>query len=671
MSDHDLNINVKTDLKVDEKAVEKKALGILRAFKKISKEGAKGGGEFDKSLKDIDKSLNDLEKMSRKAGERMQLSFSGASLLTSVLHGDLHGIGEQLLALISKVKILGSTIGKIPGIILTSGIAAILAQLKQYLDIIKDRIRDFAKQRIDGVAQSFDMAAKNADIFERTLNRANQRAKEGLEIAKARRTAEAEITKANIERERKTALAGAFTERETYEVNKRFDTEQRNAERKERRDSLATDEKAARLDAAKLEKQLAKERATLAKQQNIQRQLGKMQSGAMDDFTKDTYINRVKEEYGFSNFSADDLANMSDLDKRFSEAIRERNEKIKDLESQRDIIQESLKNFAVRAKQIDAEELAQDAEVSLRDEMERRNRKRAEIEKANREEDNRFDEEEERREHTRRESERGAGYKTLLQNAAEILKQREAEYNAARGNYFSFLREVENKTDNELSEEQRQRRDRLYSKYRQAQSRKRSAETAKADLEYNQIGVSMRDANEQADRAEAVRNARREEQRQRISTVMGGAADRGLAAENVRFHESTLAERRAEFSALGAELAGKYGKGFSISDLGSLDRERFNRARGRVWESEDNLRAARFEKDRADYTHMIEADKNFRDISTKSNRLTAMGLAGGGFSWGESMSKDTRKLVTLTERMLYALSNPKTGTAAGVAWSMR
>lgn len=625
----------------------------------------------DTGLKTVKKGLKESEEAAISAGDRMRLAFNKAKLATAAFYGDLQGIGEQLMGLLSKMKLLGGSIGKIPGLVILAGITALFSKVKEMIDVARERIRDLQNQRLDNLSSGFDLAAENAERFNRALERTNRTAKEGIELARARRSVENEIAKQGIDKNRRLALAGSYNEREEYETNRRFDAEQRAIERKDRRDALATEESAANLDAEKIRKQLENERKTLAKQIGLRGQLAKMQGEGMDQNTKDTYWNKVKQEYGFADISVEDMENMIELDKKFGQAITERNDKIKELEAQWGIIQESLKNFKARAAQIDAEESAEDAETALKAEMERRRRNRASIEQRNRKEDQAFDESESARAAQRRESERGAGYGTLYGNAEELLRRREEEFENARQKYEGVLSEIGGRSDDEITPELKAERDRRYEKYRQAQERKREAQAQKADLEFDRMGALRRDDWEQKDREEQLKNARREEMRQRVLTVFGDSANVRLANENVKFHEDVLEERQAEFDQLKAELAGKYGRGFSISDLGSLDRERFARARGRVWESEDSLRDARFEKDKADYTHMIEADRHFRDISMKgSNRLTAMGLAGGGFSWGDAMSKDTRKLVSLTEKMLSALNNPKE-KAVSMGWGLR
>ena len=662
---------------IDPVNVPKAASAIADLEKSLGKMSGLPLKYAQKQLDSLKKSVNDVAKAGKVAAAEMKGSFSGGELVSSVLSGDIKGIADQLFNLLGTVK-------KFPGFlkgigqmgvgqlaIIYAGIQGFQKVFDAWLERMKMGIRMNAEQSINGISDGMELAAKKMERFAFVTDLANGKLQKQIETEKTRRQAFEAIAAAQTDREEAEALTGATSASERNAIEQRFrgrrERAAEEAERAELSESRRADEANYDANAAKIE---ARKRS-IAEMQRVQAQLGALEARGMDAMSKgeSSYFARLKEQYGLSEFSADDVETMKELRKRVYESIVAANDSLQKEEADQEALADRIAQYAVQEKALAEKEVANAAARAKAKAEARRAEEAVLVEQKRRERDLRLEEERTRESAADAESERGMGLNRQMENAERRAKDRAGRFAEADKAYRDFMASLGDRAENEnrLTDKEKSRRDDLRAQRTKFLGEMLDTQREVADKKYEMENALRRVGEEKTDRDYAQREADIEAEQQARIRRGGTMAQFKVAQENVARREEELATRRAERDALRAELQKKYGPGATLASLGSEDRSRWDRAVNRVIETTNNLRSARSELDSMSIERQKAITGQMLQGTKQSNRLTAMGLAGDVSQWNRETARNTGRMVSLLERNL---GGGRSRRPEGGGWSL-
>ena len=139
------------------------------------------------------------------------------------------------------------------------------------------------------------------------------------------------------------------------------------------------------------------------------------------------------------------------------------------------------------------------------------------------------------------------------------------------------------------------------------------------------------------------------------------------AKSEVNYQQKLLDERKKKLDDFVAARKKENGGRFSIEAMTEQQRAEFGNLRADYRESRGNVRSAK-----GAYMDVLwegnQRAVDFRNGLKESNRLTSMGLAGGGtMKWGVDTASNTKEMVRLQRELNKRLAEERNGLATGSA----
>ena len=260
-----------------------------------------------------------------------------------------------------------------------------------------------------------------------------------------------------------------------------------------------------------------------------------------------------------------------------------------------------------------------------------------------------------------------SSYQERFAAAEARRKAREQEEDRIWREYNALFNKNKGKSERYWSEEDKVRRSELEQDIDRARGRTRAAEdeTYRLKRDGDSAGYGRRRDYEveRREEMEADRQMQRSWRTRRL-----GAAGRELDAKSeVNYQQKLLNERKKKLNDFIAARKKENGGRFSIEAMTEQQRAEFGNLRADYRESKGNVRSAK-----GAYMDVLwegnQRAVDFRNGLKESNRLTSMGLAGGGtMKWGVDTASNTKEMVRLQRELNKRLTDERNGLATGSA----
>lgn len=650
---------------------------LTESFAGLGSQGQAALGELHSTIVSTSRSLrNNIQAPIREIEGAATETFSGANAMSAILSGNFQSLGSQLMGLVKKTKLWEAATQGVGGAAKGVGAAFVFAMfgISQGMKAVGNMLasaRRGTENRLEGITRTpADQAEHRMMVL--NLKNENARRSEALRDAqiKNRRTArdaslDAELSR--LEAVKQTNLAG------NYSAGGRMAIENAHADAVEQigfqKEINALDDK---------EEDLTRSR------DDIKRSIERMQA-AQEGLSRDAVdMARAFDEVVRKGTLSDAWMGMLSMNgmtpKQFSEKVKEYAEKgldarkmiadhqntirvqIMDAEAEVEKIESELGTItSLRDANIASQYAAQKArarrDAEIRREAEIGNRDRdVEIEKYQRA----VAEEEEDRQYVR--ATEKADRATKLAMAQQRVKDREAENDKRWREYNTLMDANAGKDERDWDPEDLKKRSILEERAEHARQRLKSAQDELYRLERDGGSAEYgRQRDFDVERREEMEADRQQQRSWRTRRL--GAAGRELDAKSeVDYQQQLLDERKKKLDEFVAARKKENGGTFSIEAMTEQQRAEFGNLRADYRESKGNVRSAK-----GAYMDVLwegnQRAVDFRNGLKESNRLTAMGLAGGGsMKWGMDTANNTKELVRIGREVLKSYKDSKAGT---------
>ena len=351
---------------------------------------------------------------------------------------------------------------------------------------------------------------------------------------------------------------------------------------------------------------------------------------------------------------------INDYQEQLKKEINARESEIKAVNSELQGARAAQKSLAAKRGREDERRRARDLRIQHEIAMENHSRDR-EVDVWERGERDQDDE----RDYSRRSE--VASYQDRVAAAEARRKAREQEEDKIWKEYNALFNKNKGKSERYWSEEDKVRRSELEHDIDRARGRTRAAEEEtyrlKRDGGSAEYGRRRDYEVERREEMEADRQMQRSWRTRRL-----GAAGRELDAKSeVNYQQKLLDERKKKLDDFVAARKKENGGRFSIEAMTEQQRAEFGNLRADYRESRGNVRSAK-----GAYMDVLwegnQRAVDFRNGLKESNRLTSMGLAGGGtMKWGVDTASNTKEMVRLQRELNKRLTDERNGLATGSA----
>lgn len=664
---------------------------VNAAFDKLGSAGKTAVAGIQKQINSTSQSLqNNIRAPLREIEGTATETFSGANAMTAILHGNFQSLGSQLMDLLKKTKLWGSAVKGVGGSASVVGSAFAFAMFginkgisatQKLLAGLREKARAEEQMHWNNEFSSGGAAKQTMKIlgWKRDAD-ANRKTEMDAEVAKQRaiRDAKRDAEDARIDAEKQRALAGNFNAGSVADIERVF--EDTMADRGMDREQTAINDKMEDISRRKseLERDLGhlrharKEVNAEAKSAADALQRAIKNGEDLDSYGSNVWQNicdmvggRSQEEvmadaqkYIEQGQSVVEMIN--DYQEQLRKEINARESEIKAVNSELQGARAAQKSLAAKRGLEEERRKARDLRIQHEIEMEDHAKER-ETQMWERSERDQSEE----RDYSRRSE--VSSYQERVAAAEARRKDREKEEDKIWKEYNALFNKNKGKSERYWSEEDKVRRSELEQDMDRARGRTRAAEEEsyrlKRDGGSSEYGRRRDFEVERREEMEADRQQQRSWRTRRL-----GAAGRELDAKNeVNYQQKLLDERKKKLDDFVEARKKENGGRFSIEAMTEQQRAEFGNLRADYRESKGNVRSAK-----GAYMDVIWEGNHravdFRNGLKESNRLTSMGLAGGGtMKWGVDTASNTKEMVRLQRELNKRLAEERNGLATGSA----
>ena len=665
---------------------------VTVAFDKLGAAGKTAVAGIQQQINSTSQSLqNNIRAPIREIEGTTTETFSGANAMTAILHGNFQSLGSQLMGLLKKTKMWTGALGQggagaakmVGGAFAFAmyGINKGIAATQNLLAGLREKARAAEQRHWNNEFSSGESANMTMKIlgWKRDAD-ANRKTEVDAEVAKQRaiRDAQMDVDDARIEADKQRSLAGNFNAGSVADIERRY--EDTMADRGMDREQTAINDKMEDISRRKSElerdlghlRQARKDVNAEAKSAADALQRAIKNGEDLDSYGSNVWQNivdmvggRSQEEvmadaqkYIEQGQSVVELIN--NYQEQLKKEINARESEIKAVNSELQGARAAQKTLAAKRGLEDERRKARDMRIQHEIAMENHSRDR-EVdvwERGERDQD-------EERDYSRRSE--LSSYQERFAAAEARRKAREQEEDRIWREYNALFNKNKGKSERYWSEEDKVRRSELEQDIDRARGRTRAAEdeTYRLKRDGDSAGYGRRRDYEveRREEMEADRQMQRSWRTRRL-----GAAGRELDAKSeVNYQQKLLNERKKKLNDFIAARKKENGGRFSIEAMTEQQRAEFGNLRADYRESKGNVRSAK-----GAYMDVLwegnQRAVDFRNGLKESNRLTSMGLAGGGtMKWGVDTASNTKEMVRLQRELNKRLTDERNGLATGSA----
>lgn len=667
---------------------------VNAAFDKLGAAGKTAVAGIQQQINSTSQSLqNNIRAPLREIEGTATETFSGANAMTAILHGNFQSLGSQLMGLLKKTKMWtgalangGASAAKMVGgsfAFALFGINKGIEATMQLFNDIKENARREEQMHWDMRFSSGEAAKQTMKIlgWKRDAD-ANMKTEMDAEVSKLRtiRDAKRDAEDARINAEKQRALAGIFNTGAVSDIERRF--EDTMADRGMYRDQAAINDRLEDISRRKAELERDMKHLKDAKKSidGYSREASKALSDALKNGEdQDTWVaavgDRVTSLFGLIGRShAEVLADaqkyieqgksvdqlIRDYQEQLRKEINARESEIEAVSSELQGARAAQKSFAAKRGLEEERRKARDLRIQHEIAMENHSRDR-EVdvrERGKRDQD-------EERDYSRRSE--VSSYQERVAAAEARRKVREQEEDNLWKEYNKLLNRNKGKSERYWSEEDKVRRSELEQDIDRARGRTRAAEEESYRLKRDGGSAEYgRRRDFEVERREEMEADRQQQRSWRTRRL--GAAGRELDAKSeVEYQQKLLDERKKKLDDFVAARKKENGGKFSIEAMTEQQRAEFGNLRADYRESKGNVRSAK-----GAYMDVLwdgnQRAVDFRNGLKESNRLTAMGLAGGGaMKWGTDTANNTKETVRILRGIDKRLVDGRNGLSPASA----
>ena len=599
-------------------------------------------------------------------------------LATDLLQGNFAAVGTRILDLIQKTNTWQKAVAAVGKVKAGAAIAAISSAVAVAAAMVKRLLRELAKERdqlrenvIGGALQQANTARETWEYGNRARARVTKEkeAAEGEELAKF--VGVREMRKAALDENRMRSLAATDGEAQREKINRNADRAMSDLDYDIEREKLDVAEK--QFDRKIEDKENSRDR--LEKALKSYRAASSSNGNLLGELTKDQgywaeHIEQLKSIFGFEDVrdiekSTEAMAKLAEMQRRAAEELKELNVDIDALKKSRTETIGNQRNALEAARKTElAKRASEDADAGRANLNANATRARTLKERARQETE--ADEEAERKyeDSMRGFAERQKALKDLLQRRMDERAEKQKELDALLAKNAGLEERSWSVDDKRRRDELEEDMQRLNGAVRSLRGEMRDAERT-GDVENVQF---VRGRSEERREREEADLAAIRQWREKIG---GPLASEAVAREDVELRRRQLEEstqRRdavAEAARKRLVKAGRVAEGEEVDFedakynrmMTDEERAEYDNARADVRRDRGNLlsagsRAAGLMADRAERVAAIRDD-----ALKQSNRLTAMGLGGGGVvaDFGKATADNTRMANELLQNILEAV----------------
>lgn len=665
---------------------------VTAAFENLGAAGKTAVAGIQQQINSMSQSLqNNIRAPIREIEGTATETFSGANAMTAILHGNFQSLGSQLMGLLKKTKMWtgalangGSSAAKMVGgafAFALFGINKGISATQKLLAGLREKARLSEQMHWNNEFSSGDAAKQTMKVlgWKRDAD-ANRKTEMDAEVAKQRaiRDAQRDAEDARIEADKQRSLAGNFNDGSVADIERRF--EDTMADRRMDREQTAITDKMEDISRRKSElerdlghlRQARKNLDSHAKSAADALQRAIQNGEDLDSFGSNVWQNicdmvggRSQEEVmadaqKYIEQGQSVVEMIYDYQEQLRKEINARESEIKAVNSE-------LQGARAAQKSIDAkrgleEERRRTRDLRIQHEIAMENHSRdREVyvwDRVERDQD-------EERDYSRRSE--VSSYQERFAAAEARRKAREQEEDKVWKEYNALFNKNKGKSERYWSEEDKVRRSELEQDIDRARGRTRASEEEtyrlKRDGGSAEYGRRRDYEVERREEMEADRQMQRSWRTRRL-----GAAGRELDAKSeVNYQQKLLDERKKKLDDFVAARKKENGGRFSIEAMTEQQRAEFGNLRADYRESRGNVRSAK-----GAYMDVLwegnQRAVDFRNGLKESNRLTSMGLAGGGtMKWGVDTASNTKEMVRLQRELNKRLTDERNGLATGSA----
>lgn len=646
------------------KAAALSAASAAGEFKKLGDILRRNAGTADglaKSVKNTNLLVRETVKEFGKAG-------GGANAFTSILKGDFSAVGRSITDAISSTKRWGAEVSKVGAGKAAGAIGIFAAGVESMIGLAQNVFRkiiadekEMFKGQVDGIKQAADALQKGleaADIAagrrarlrdsDRTLRLARAAERRDSAIAFDRLATDEALlgTRDPAERARLNREQARRAEDAGYEAELASLDEEQAAGNERMQDAI---EKRNRLKAAR------------SKVANMSQELSRLEEDIeTPEEAQEMYMN-LAAKAGVADFAADNvekIQSVQDAKEALNTLFTNLGRQIKDADVEIAEAGAADKAYVYKRAQILSRRDTAVSARSVEDQERQRGYDLQNTMRAN-----------ELKERARQEAEDDAqadlDFAMQRMGHAEkiaALNERRAVRERELADIESELAKLAGIREEKLSEEQKAERARLEARRGTLVGQVRADRNAARDMEWTgdteAYGRYRQYETELRGEAESDYQMLRQWRERRL----GAAGRLGGARNEMGRQQGRLAEAQSQLDYLVQTVKDRNGGEFKYESMSPEERARFNDLRSDVQARRGDVRSAT-----GAYMDALQEramkDVEFRGSLTESNRLTALGLAGGGeLQWGVDTAKNTEEMVRLMKELSDKVGSARTET---------
>lgn len=653
---------------------------LRSAYAALAEEISKLAPEQKELLKsfNFDKISAKLDNLQSRVGTVAQRAKDGAGAInaaSSLLQGNLTALGNMLQSLIERTKAwsfamtaVGAAKATAAMGIFVAGMNSLVNLAKQYVQHWRGVTREMEKQRIMAVKQEAEQIQNNLEYADKVAER-NERKREidaGTYRLQQEGMRNAEIASINLKRQQD--LAGNFNEVSREQINREADRQIADIELQKERDAIANaeEDRQAKLAMAQArQKRMQKAKNALNQKgidiTNISNEAVAAEPGWFKEWAMSVGDNVLGA--GYQEEFEERIKNSSDVAQTISEMVKEIGQKMKDneieieeLEKQKEKNLQAKSALARKERATNAARNREDEQIAygLENTQIARQREIAERERENAEAD------------AQAELDHQATLQSMQEQRAALIERR-ARREAQLAQKEKELAKFKGVAEADLTERDRRQRQWLEQDVERlrGQVRNDTASIRSLDRQGDTERYSRQREyyTERRDEREADRQMLLNWQNSRLG--LGGRT--ANAQKELELQKSRLEKEEARMQAFIASVVSRTGRAFRYEDMTDEEKARFGDIRSDIRLRKQGVRGAQGEYFNALYEGG-QKDVEFRNSLKESNRLVAMGLAGGGeFQWGKDTAKNTAKIVELVKEVATTIKGGGTGDIGGIS----
>lgn len=644
----------------------KTATGHFRALASAIVHPVKAMGELSKRMG----SFKQL-KLARETLRGMAKDTHGVNAVVALTQGNFEGVKNSILSAIENTKRWQATVKKVGVGRAAAGMTAIgtamstvVAITGKWVERLREATREMRQQRIDGIGGGVDAASSRMNAWDQAAERQARlrRADRDAEFARlaGRRTSMLAFDSIRTNQE----LLGVRDPSERNRINLEharrvedasFEEEQQNllAEEQDRKDKLR--------DAIERKNQLKKGRIRIESLSRLARQtVDDIQGELPEESSLAEMLQGIADTFGasYAEDAKKGILEAADKQKAINDVIADIAKRSKDIDVEIEELEIRGKSNAYKKENLSYRYNEVLSARSVEDQERQRGYDLQNTMRAN-----------ELKERARQEAEDDAQAELefamqRMSHAEKIaaLNERRAVRERELANIESELAKLAGIREENLSEEQKAERARLEARRSTLVGQVRADRNAARDMEWTgdteAYGRYRQYETELRGEAESDYQMLRQWRERRL----GAAGRLGGARNEMGRQQGRLAEAQSQLDYLVQQVKNRNGGEFSYESMTPEERARFNDLRSDVQSRRGDVRSAT-----GAYMDALQEramkDVEFRGGLVESNRLTALGLAGGGeLQWGVDTAKNTEEMVRLMKELSDKVGNARTET---------